>query len=113
MVDRRAFAAKLGFVEHIVMHQRGHVHHLDDGGDDRVRIAQISARSAGKEHQRRPKHLAAKPVDVLHQRVDAGNLALELADESLFNSLQFRLDAIDQTLKVSFHSFCSDDGAGL
>ena len=33
VVDRRALAAKLGLVEHVVVHERGHVDHLDDGGE--------------------------------------------------------------------------------
>jgi hypothetical protein len=38
VVDRRALAAQLGFVQYIVVNQRRHVDHLDDGGDRDVRV---------------------------------------------------------------------------
>ena len=43
VVDRRALAAKLGFVEHVVVHERGHVDHLDDGGERDVRVGQLAS----------------------------------------------------------------------
>ena len=72
VVDRRALAAQLGLVQHVVVHERGHVDHLDDGRDRR-RARRSARRTAlpASSTQRRPEHLPAEAADVLDQRVDA------------------------------------------
>ena len=59
-VDGVFMAADGGFVEHVVVHERGGVDHLDDGGERDVLVAQGADRLAGQQQQGRAEPLAAR-----------------------------------------------------
>jgi hypothetical protein len=96
VVDGRAFAAKLGFVEHVIVNERGHVHHLDDGGQYGVRMGGFSAGLSREQHEQGPEHFSAEATDMTDQSVHGSDRALQLGIEKLLNLVQLRLDAIGQ-----------------
>ena len=76
VVDGGPLAAKLGFVQHVVVNERGHVDHLDDGRQNDVSVLELSAGLAGEEHEHGAEHFSAESADVPHERVHAGDIAL-------------------------------------
>ena len=115
VIDGRALAAKLGLVEHVVVHERRHVHHLDDGRDS-VMCASVSSPQAlpASSTQRRPKHFPAKAADMLDERVNATDFALEFAHGSAFTAASGAGDAFGETQKRRYHmTFPVDQAAGL
>ena len=100
VVDRGAFAAKLGLVQHIVVNQCRHVHHLDDGGERDQGVAEFFGRCAGldaEEYQTRAEHFAAESADVLHQCIDTAKVAVQLFMEAIGDGGQFGSDTVCQT----------------
>ena len=90
VVHAVALATHLGLVEHVVVHERGHVDHLAGGGHDHVPLAHRAERLAAEEHHRGPQHLAAVTLHVAAQRVDRRQVARELALEGLAHFRQER-----------------------
>ena len=86
LVDRHTTATDASFVEDVIVDERRHVHHLDDGGDGALVVVDRDAISAGghaaDNDEHRPKHLAAIAFDVSDQRIDAGEIAEEFDAES-------------------------------
>jgi hypothetical protein len=67
-VHRLAPTPDIGPVEHIVVHQRGHVDHFADGRErDVVARHRVRGGQAAGQHQRRPQHFAAVMLDMLHK----------------------------------------------
>jgi hypothetical protein len=78
-VDGVAAAACVGVVEHVVVDERRHVDHLDDGcdGDQLIRGWLIDGGAgcgARQQDQRGAEHLAAEAFDVLAERLHRGDL---------------------------------------
>src|SRR2546427_3712508 len=69
-----AAAPQLGFVDDVVMQQRGRMNELDDGCEFHVMLAAIAGCTGGKENERRAQPLAASGDDVLRDH------HVELAD---------------------------------
>ena len=56
--QRRPAPANLGFINHIVMHQRRQMHHFDDHRHRDVGVVDLPQRFGGQGHQRGPQMLA-------------------------------------------------------
>jgi hypothetical protein len=96
VVDRGALAPQLRLVEHVVVDERGHVDHLDDGGERDVGVGEPPARAAAQQQQQRAEHLAAEAADVLHQHVDARQVARQFLGEDPVHGAQLVGDAVGQ-----------------
>ena len=96
VIDGSALAAQLGFIEDIIVHQRGHVDHLDDGGNDGVSLRELAAGFACQEHEGRAEHLASESADMLDKRIDASKIGFQLDMEKLLDGRQLIGDAIGQ-----------------
>ncbi len=88
VADGGSPAADLGFIEHIIVNEGGHVYELDDGGDDAVLLGEaaggwvaVGGSEAGEEHERGAEHFAAIALDVDAKAVDGREIAGELAVE--------------------------------
>ncbi len=92
VIDGGAFSPQLGLVEDIVVDQRGHVNHFDNGGEDGVGISQFAAGFSSQEHEGGPEHFAAEAGDVANEVVDAGEVGGQLLGEELFDGPQLLLD---------------------
>jgi hypothetical protein len=92
-----AAAADIRLIQHIIVHQRGHVDHLADGRErdvgrrSRLELIGPCGQAAG-EHKRRPEHLAAIRFDVAHQPRNRREIGSELTVEALVDALKARCD---------------------
>lgn len=103
MVDRRALAPKFSLIEHIIVHKRGHVNHLDHSGQDDMSIVDLSAGFAGEKHEHWPEHFAAEPADVFDEGINAWDCAVEFRFEALLDRLKLGFDAIRECFERKRH----------
>ena len=81
VIDRSALSPELGFIEHIVVDERGHVDHLDDGGDDGVGVDQFAAGFSGQQDEHGAEHFSAESAHVADERVHAGEVGFQFLME--------------------------------
>ena len=99
VVDRGPLAPKFRLVQHVVVDERAHVHHLDDRrqGDEVGRERRLRADGLGREQQEhRPEHFPAKAGDVPDEPVDARQVADELLIEDALDLCQLGRDRRQQ-----------------
>jgi hypothetical protein len=94
VVDGRPLAAQLGFVENVVVNERGHVNHLDDGAEDDMGVVEFAAGFAGEQDKRGAEHFPAKARDVLDELVDAGEVAGQFFVESTLDGFKFAANTL-------------------
>ena len=103
VVDRRPLAAQFRLIQHIIMHQRRHVNHLDDGRNREMNIVDRPARTTRQQHEHRSKHLAPKPRDVFGERADAGQIAARFVIESPGDFGELGLHSCDKKIERAVH----------
>ena len=74
-------AAHLGFIQHVVVNQRGGVDHLDGSGKRVVSGHDLAASLRGEQEQGRAEPLAAVVLQVLDQRAEWGTVLGERCRE--------------------------------
>ena len=73
--QRQPAPANLGFIHHVVMHQRRQVHHLDDYGHRHVGVADLAQGLGGQGHQRGSQMLALPVQRIISVRDESGSKA--------------------------------------
>ena len=76
-VGRGVTAPHVGFVDDIVVQQRGGVDHLDDRGENVMVGPSVPGRTCGQQQQGRAQPLAAAGDDVFGDLPDENNLGIE------------------------------------
>lgn len=80
-VERGLSPADVGFVEDVVVDQRRHVDHLDDGGEDHVFPANVADRLGREQEQLWAEQLPAILPNLIDQPLDEGQIAAQLVIE--------------------------------
>ena len=120
---RRAAAARARLIEHIVVHERGHVDHLADAGGQDVGLAQVArgrsrAGEPAQDHQGGAEHLAPVAFDVGDELRDRGQVAVELLIESSRDAIEVRAHAlahgrqVGREIENALHSGIPGTGQG-
>jgi hypothetical protein len=91
-VGGRPAAAHLGVVDHVVMHQRGGVDHLDDGSQADRGVALGAAGAGAQQHQRRTQALAAAELEVTRDLGDRVDRADRVEADELLHPAEIRPD---------------------
>ena len=74
-----------GFVDDVIVQQRGRVDHFDHGGEHVMILPAISCRTRGQNEQRRPQPLAAALDDVFGHLPDEHDVGIEgLAHDTVY-----------------------------
>ena len=92
-VDGIDVAADGGFVEDVVVDERGGVDHFDDRGERDVVVAECADRLAGQQQQGRAEAFAGQPNAVANDGVGLGVVAVELFLEAGVDAAELGLDA--------------------
>jgi hypothetical protein len=74
-------APQRGFVDHVVVQERGRVDEFDDRGELVARAPRFAERASGQQHERRAQALAAGGDDVLRDRADEGDVRIEASPD--------------------------------
>ena len=104
-VDRFAVAAELGFVQHVVVDQRGRVDHFDHGGQGDVLVVGPAQGFGRQQQQGRPEPLSPQAEGVLDQLVDERIVARQFAPQQLFAAVQFGGDRTIQRFPATQTGF--------
>ena len=95
-VHGRRAPPRVGAIEYVVVHERGHVHHLHHRGEGlrrlRLRVGRLGVEHGveGEQHERGAEHLAAVPSDAADQMVHAVEVAVQFGIEAGPNPIQAR-----------------------
>jgi len=76
-IGRLAAAPQFGFVDDVVMQERGRMNEFHDGCEFHMMLAAIAGRPGGKENERRAQALAASSDDVLRDLAHEHYVGLE------------------------------------
>ncbi len=90
----------LRLVHHVVVHQRGEMDHLDDGGDCHMLVPHFARRGRAQRDQRRPQLLALIRQGIVGILGDLRVKLVHLRHQPGRNRLQERLDRLDNAAPI-------------